>query len=358
MDFDAGEVSTAQFSHSMETEWWNNMKTNIWQNSSGTRSTILIRTGIVVAALGLINGVFQLAKFVWPQADLSAGFQSIRSVDYQDVYQLVTSLLVIAIPVALSWYARNYMKSAESQKRIGVISSLANTAINYAEDCDQRGERELAYNSLNLPASLSNNPTPANQKLYLASDWLAQELKRMGIKRVSPEEATRWVGAEYQKNMGGLQPLHSVSALTDLATDLIKQLGRNGNIKLPANTLDAVVLIQSIADWAASQAGDVNNDKALQRDAVMARISPSSLMMTTSASQSANKISPEIRLTLLARRATEFVAELQKQGKLRMPDKDTAKAWIIQQAQLDDIPVTLEAIDNALAKAFDVKNAS
>jgi len=328
------------------------MKTRFWQNSSGTRSTLLVRTGIVVAALGLVNGAVQLARWVWPQEGLTMGLQSIRSINYQDVYQFVASFLVIAIPVALSWYTRNYLKSAESQKRIGVISSLANTAINYAENCDQRGERELAYNSLDLPASISNNPTPANQKLYLASDWLAHELKRMGIKRVSAEDASRWVGAEYQKNVGGMQTIHSVSALTDLATDLLKQLGRTGHIKLPATSLDAVALIQSIADWAASQTDDVKYDKAMQRDMVMARIAPNSLISNSNGNQSANKISPEIRLTLLARRATEFVAELQKQGKLRMPEKDTAKAWIIQQAQLDDIPVTPEAIDNALAKAF------
>jgi hypothetical protein len=331
------------------------MKANFWRNSIGWGSTALMRTLVFVGGLGVVNAIFQAGRAFTVPREISWDFLNVQSVNVPAIFDFAFGLFAIVIPLALSWYARTYLKSAESQKRIGVITSLANAAINYAEDCDRRGQLELLAHGLELPESLSHNPSPGNQKLALASHWLVEELKKMGIRRVNQDQAMRWVAAEFQRNMGDLQSMHSVSALTDLAADLLKQLGRNGYVKLPSNTLDAVSLIQFIADWAAAQSGDVKYDKVIQREAAMARISPSSLMMSAGGNQTASKISPEVRITLLARRATEFVAELQKQGKLRMPERETAKAWVVQQAQLDDIPVTSEQIDSALTKAFDHK---
>lgn len=315
-----------------------------------------LKTVLFAAAIGLANGLLQIAKLFAPQEINALAFLNLQNVNPQEIYDIAVSTLIVVIPTALAWYARNYLKSAENQKRLSMIATLASTAINYAEDCERRGERELAYNSLDLPDSLARNPSPGQQKLCLASSWLVEELQRVGIKRVSLEEAMKWVAAEFQKNVGDLRTTHSVSALTDLAADLLNQLGRSGHITLPSNTLETVSLIQSIADWATNQFGDTKYNKLIQREAAMARITPKTLMMAGASGRNVSKISPEVRLTLVAKQAVEFVTELQKQGKLKMSDRDTAKAWLIQQVQQDDIPATAEQLDKAIAAAFEQRH--
>lgn len=317
----------------------------------------VLKAVLFAGAVGLANGLFQIAKMFAPKEMNAIELLNLQNVNWQEMYNLAASTLIIVIPAALSWYAKNYLKSAENQKRLSMIATLASAAINYAEDCEHRGERELTYNSLDLPDSLARNPSPGQQKLCLASNWLVEELKKVGIKRVSLEEAMKWVAAEFQKNVGDLRATHSVSSLTDLAADLLNQLGRGGHITLPSNTLETISLIQSIADWAANQLGEAKIDKSMQREIAMARIAPKSLMMAGASGRSAGKISPEVRLTLVAKQAVEFVTELQKQGKLKMSDRDTAKAWLIQQVQQDDIPATAEQIDKAIQTAFEQRNA-
>lgn len=313
-----------------------------------------VRTVLLASVIGLGNGLFQLAKTFAPEEVRAVESLNLQNINLQGIYDVTVSALIIVIPAALSWYARTYLKSADNQKRISMMTTLASAAINYAEDCERRGERELAYYSLDLPESLSRNSSPGHQKLCLASSWLVEELKKVGIKRVSLEEATKWVASEFQKNIGDLRTTHSVSSLTDSATNLLNQLSRAGHITLPSNTLEAVSLIQSIADWATNQLGDVKGDKVMQREAAMARISPSSLMTSNPNSNGANpKIAPEMRLSLLARQATEFVKDLQKKDRLKMSERDTAMAWLIQKVQQDDIPVTRDQIGEAISIAFE-----
>ena len=90
----------------------------------------------------------------------------------------------------------------------------------------------------------------------------------------------------------------------------------------------------------------------MERERALARILPNSLMESTPNGTS-TKISPEVRLTLLARQAKEFVKDLQKQNRLKMSERDTATAWLIQKVQQDDIPVTRDQIGEAISTAFD-----
>ena len=245
-------------------------------------------------------GLFQLIGS-FQQAEVNPlEFLNVQNIDYPAIYDVAVALLFLVIPTALTWYAKNYVKSAEHQKRINMIASLASQAICYSEDLERQGVRELAYNSLDLPDSLARNPSPGHQKLCLASSWLVEELARLGIKSVDIEDATKWVAAEFQKQVGDMRTIHSVSALADMAAGLLSQLGRDGHITLPNNTLETVSLIQSVSDWVASQSIDDMGNKTLPRDMAMARIAPRSLMMAAANGRNSSRISPEVRLTLLA----------------------------------------------------------
>jgi hypothetical protein len=274
----------------------------------------------------------------------------------QSLYQAVFSTLVVVIPAVLAWHARNYLKSANSRRQVGVIADLADAAINYAEDVDRRGEREQLYNSLDLPDDMAGELSPGRQKLYLASSWLADELRRMGIGRIGLEEAAKWVAAEYQEKVGDLHSAKSIAQLTDRAADLLNQLGRAGHVTLPKSPLDAASMLQAITDWAAKQVEDAGSDRTLQRELAMARISPRTLMATSANSRSGSRISTEVRLAMLAQRAAEYAAELKK-GKssttLPFPEKDIAKAWLVQHFQEDDLAVTPEQVDKALTDALE-----
>ncbi len=314
----------------------------------------VLRTVGIAAVLGLANLLFQAGRVFTTKEVNLMGLPNMQTINWQEIYDVTASVLVVVIPLALSWYTRTYLKSAENQKRLSMIATLANAAIHYAEDCEKRGEREVAYNSLDLPESLAGNPSPGHQKLCLASSWLVDELKRQGIKRVPIEEAVKWVAAEFQKNVGDLRSSHSVSTLTDLAANLLNQLSVAGHITLPGNTLEAASLIQSIGDWAATQSGNQRRDKLFQRETALARISPTSLMSAqANGAGDSHKITPEMRLTLLARQAIDFVKDLQKKNRLKMSEKDTATAWLIQRVQQDDIAVTRDQIGEAITMAFE-----
>jgi hypothetical protein len=319
------------------------------------------RIGLVVLAagslFGLYNAASELGRSVMPQLAALGGSVDTPSLSLQSSIDLAIRSIGALVTLGLLWLARNYLKLGESQKRLDLIPKLAHAAINYAEDIEKRGEREPAFHNLDLPDSMVTNPSAGHQKLALASCWLVDELKRQGIKRMGVEEASKWVAAEFQKSVGDLRASHSVSARTDLAADLLSQLGRDGHITLPSSNLETVSLIQSIADWAATQRGDGKEDRILLRDAAMARIAPRSLIMAGASGRNSSKISPEVRLTLLAKQALEFVGELQKQGKLKMSERETAKAWMIQQVQLDEISATAEQVESALTRALELKTA-
>lgn len=315
---------------------------------------IVLVTG---SALGFIRAVSDFGSGMLPQLG-ELGSISDTPLTWQASLEAAAKTVGTLIILGLLWLARNYMVLTESQKRIDILPRLANAAINYAEDVDQRGDREAAYHNLDLPDGMVTNPSAGHQKLALASSWLVEEAKKQGLKRMSVEQASRWVAAEFQRNVNDMRAAHSVSARTDMAAELLNQLGHDGHIVLPSNNFETVALIQGIADWAATGREGKDN-KIILRDIAMARIAPQTLMMggANGRSNGNGKIAPEVRLTLLAKQALEFVAELQRQGKLKLSEKETAKAWMIQQAQLDDIAATPEQIESALAKVSQLKPA-
>jgi hypothetical protein len=321
-----------------------------WQRIATHRNTTIAL--VAAAALGVGYALYQTAAFVLRTDFDPLQYVRTPNVPFEAVYQVAMDALLLLLPAGLLWYGRKFARTAVARKRIDSIASMANQAVAYAEDCDRRGDRELLYNSLDVPESLARNPSTGHQKLILASAWLADELARQGIKRVGVEDATRWVAAEYQKTVGDMRAAHSATTLADMAADLLGQLGRAGQITLPNNTLETVALIQTVADWAVGHTGESPLKRSLQRDAAMARIAPRALMTASANGRNGTKISPEVRLAVLGKQAFDFVAELKKQGKLRMSEQDTARAWMIQQVQQDDIPATAEQIQQAITSAM------
>lgn len=305
-------------------------------------------------------------------------FQSLSN-----IFGTADQFFIFMVLLALSWYIRRSVTSSQRQKRLEVISTLALEAIHYAEDCEKRGDHEIAYQKLTIAQGISATSSAGAQKLCLAGSWLAEEVHKAGIKRVSIEDAMQWVAAEFHKNVRYPGTTQSVVELTDSAIDLLVQLGRAGYITLPANALQAASLAYAIADWVVTNTDEATGDLAEKRTNAIARFQSTSLVgveptgesndATTSVATEAvaaeevtadvvtdvaietvatETVTTDARLTTLVKQALEYVAELRRKGRLRMSERDTAMAWIIQQAQENEIPVTRDQISAAILLAF------
>ena len=92
---------------------------------------------------------------------------------------IVVQIVIVILPIVLSWFLRSYVRGTTAEKEIAAIAKLANNAINYVENLDNRG-------ALNLPSDVSKGL----HKLGLAGGWLENELGRAGIS-ISNDEAQK-----------------------------------------------------------------------------------------------------------------------------------------------------------------------
>src|SRR3972149_5306826 len=113
----------------------------------------------------------------------------------KDWLDILVQLLVVVIPILLSWFVRTYVKSSTAEKEVAAIVRLSNAAIDFVENLDKRGE-------LALPPDVKKG----SHKLKLAAEWMESELKRAGIS-VTDDEAKKWIASEFQKRMGGVPPV-------------------------------------------------------------------------------------------------------------------------------------------------------
>jgi hypothetical protein len=150
------------------------------------------------------------------------------------------------------------------------------------------------------------------------------------------EEASRWVAAAYQKNVGDLRSAKSIEQLTETGAELLNQLGRAGHVTLPNNG---------------------GADRTLHRELAMSRTPLRTVMANSATGNGASRISADVRLMMLAQRAADHVAKLESQAPLRLPARDIAKAWLIQQMQEEDWTATPEQLDKALTAAMEQRRS-
>jgi urease gamma subunit len=159
----------------------------------------------------------------------------------RDALDLISQILFIILPVAVSWFARTYLKNSAAEKQIGSIVRLANAAIDYVENLDKRGDLVLAPNARRSIVKLNH-----------AAKWLEGELENNGIK-ISTEEAREWISSEYQKRVGDPRPASEMYAHARAAVDMIQAVEGERFGELFQRPDRLAFLANMAADWVVSQ---------------------------------------------------------------------------------------------------------
>jgi hypothetical protein len=158
----------------------------------------------------------------------------------RDALDLISQILFIILPVAVSWFARTYLKNSAAEKQIGSIVRLANAAIDYVENLDKRGDLVLAPNARRSIVKLNH-----------AAKWLEGELENNGIK-ISTEEAREWISSEYQKRIGDPRPMEDLSKHARTAVDMILAAEGGRLTELLQQPERLAFLANLAADWVVS----------------------------------------------------------------------------------------------------------
>ncbi len=268
----------------------------------------------------------------------------------KDVLDVLIELLVVVIPVIIAWFVRTYVRGSTAEKQVAAIVRLSNSAIDFVENLDRRGD-------LSLPPDVKKG----SHKLKLAGGWLEEELKRAGIS-ISDEDAQKWIASEFQKRMGGVQPVRNLAEATRAAVDIIQNLERNKLIDLPPEADRIVYLTGQAADLLltdlAGRGVTVTRDEALTwaRAEYLKRLQPQAAAAPA-----------DDPLAKLAAGAVAFLEQLKVSGRLAIQpgapgeavERDVATAWLLTEAYKQGLMVTpgqiAEAITSVLRKSSDVR---
>ena len=265
---------------------------------------------------------------------------------FGQVYNMLIQLVLVAIPIVLSWFIRNYIRGNTAEKKIGTVVRLANAAIDYVENLDRRGD-------LMLPGTVKKG----GHKLQLAAEWLENELGKSGL-TVSTEEAKQWVASEFQRRVGGVQMVGTVAELTKRAVEMIEALESNKTIELPAEADRITYLAGLAADWVvaqfAMQGGTITRAEAVTW--VRAELLEQQQMRGYAKPNNSE-------LATLARQAASFVEGLKATGQLVLQpgvpratvETDVATAWLLTEIAKRGLAVSSEEITQAIRAALKQK---
>ncbi len=271
----------------------------------------------------------------------------------KDLLDVLIQLLIVVIPILLTWFIRTYVKSAEQQKKLAAIVHLSNAAIDYAEDLQKRGDLDDYLSKWGLSDDVIQHASSGIQKLNIAGKFAEQELDRMGIK-VTDEEAQAWIAAEFQKRIGDIGRTRSVDQRTREALSLLQALQQSGMISLPTDTYQATQLADHVASWAITQTNggmeDVLREEALAT--VRTELTPG-----VEPQVETPEVSPETKLRELGRQSVAYVEQLKRDRKLTLPETDLAVAWMLTEVTQQGLNVTTDQIAGAVRTAFAEKGA-
>ena len=235
-------------------------------------------------------------------------------------FDLLVQVVYLVVPVVLSWFIRTYVRASNYEKQLSSIVRLSNSAIDYVENLEKRGEMVVP-----------ENMKKGQQKLAEASKWLENELKSNGIK-ISNEDAAKWISSEFQKRMGGVQTSSITSEVTKLAVDLIQGLEKGDLSGLTGNQDKLNVLVGLASDWLAAQLIE-------QRGVSIARSEAETWVRAEILNRLQIKQLPSgDQLMDLARKAVGFMLELKASGRLparpgaENMERDVAVAWMLTEA--------------------------
>lgn len=245
-----------------------------------------------------------------------------------DTINLVFQVLMLVLPIAtvlITWFVRNYVKSANAEKTLAAVIRVSNAAIDFAQDVDNRGELSKYLKLWNLPDNVINLTSDGLKKLNMAGKWAESEFDRMGI-NMTNEQAQAWIASEFQKRAGDTGPERGVGERTGDAVSLLRTLEQSGLISLPTDASQAALLASKVADWAAT------------------RVVPTGP-------------SVETQLAQVAAQSVQYVEQLKASHQLTLPEVDIAAAWVLTEATKQGLAVTTDQIARVVRTAFESRKA-
>lgn len=255
-----------------------------------------------------------------------------------NVLDLIVQVILIVVPILITWFVRTYVKGSTAEREIAAIVRLSNTAIDYAENLDKRGE-------LDVPTGVSRGI----QKLGIASNWLESELNRAGVK-INNEQAQQWVSAEFQKRVGDVRLGSAVGTLTQEAVEMVRDLEQRKVINLPPGADRLTYFAGLGADWVV--AGLAKNSIALSREEAMTYVRAALLRQLHVPDES---LPQNERLLALAQKALDFLDGLKAGGQLQLKgtvELDVAVAWLVAEAAKQKLAINSAEINEAIQTAI------
>lgn len=266
----------------------------------------------------------------------------------QALFNGLVDLVMIGAPIFITWFIRNYVKSASDEKKLALASELANLSIGYVEDLHKNGRLNDILKNFNLSDEFIEGASTGLKKLHLASATLETELEKRGIK-MTREEAEKVIRGEFQKVAEGLEAKHDITnrakELIELIT-ILREAGVIPDLKTPAGP--AALLPQ------AAQFIEGSSTPAPQ---------PAQLIEALPNDQPSPPPEPplpstETHLAELARQSVAYVDELKSIKQLTLPEGDIAAAWILTEVTKQGLEVNTEQIANAVYEAFAQRRAT
>ena len=252
----------------------------------------------------------------------------------QQLLDVLVQVVIIVTPILITWFIRTYVKGSTAERDIAAIVSLSNTAIDYAENLDKRGQ-----------LTVSPDVSRGLQKLNLASGWLEGELDRAGIKMTN-EEAQQWISAEFQKRVGDVRLGSAVTKLSQEAVAMIQDLERRQLIDF-APQIDRLTYLAGLgADWVV--AGLAQQSISLSREEALTYVRAALLGQFQIPDES---LPSNERLMVLAKRAVDFMEQLRASGQLQLQgtqETDVAVAWLVTEAAKQGLVISPEEINKAI----------
>jgi hypothetical protein len=260
----------------------------------------------------------------------------------QQFLDVLIQLVTIATPIVVTWFIRTYVQGTTAERDIAAIVRLSNTAIDYAENLDKRGDLVV-----------SPNMSRGIQKLHLASSWLENELNRAGVK-ITDEEAQQWIAAEFQKRVGDVRLGSTVARLTQEAVTMVQDLERRQLIE-PPPAVDRLTYLAGLgADYLVT--GLAQNSVTLPREQALTYVRAALLRQFHIPDENLPR---NERLLALARQSLAFLEELKAKGQFQLQgtmEADVAVAWLVTEAAKQGLAVSTEEINEAITAVLSVAN--
>lgn len=240
-----------------------------------------------------------------------------------EILNLVVQVIVIVVPILLTWFIRTYVRGSQGEREIAAIVRLSNSAIDYVENLDRNGR-------LNLPPDIAKGA----HKLKLAGDWMEAELGRTGV-RITTEEATQWISAEFQKRVGEVRMVGAMADVAQQAVDLIEQLEESGLVKVPSDGDRLLFLSGMAADWLVVQLAE--RGASVPKNEAMTWIRAELLRRLNAQAVAPNNV------TGLAQQAVTFLQGLKAKNGLTAVgniETDLVVAWMLTEAAKRGLHIT------------------